>query len=67
MALKRLPSHEPRVCSGGRLTHLVRIPTGFRPKARGWTAQRAYPGEGTRDITNPNGVAPTRHNPVGVG
>jgi hypothetical protein len=43
------------------------IPTGFRPKARGWTALRAYPGYGFLRIHNPNGVAAGGRNPVGVG
>ena len=43
------------------------IPTGFRPKARGWTASRAYPGWEIPRIHNPNGVADGGRNPVGVG
>ena len=49
------------------LSRRPRIPTGFRPKARGWTASRAYPGWEIPRIHNPNGVAEGGRNPVGVG
>ncbi len=59
-------SHEPPVRSAGRLTHSLRIPTGFRPEARGWTAPRAYPGCGFPESHNPTGVAAGGRNPGGV-
>ncbi len=43
----------------------LRIPTGFRPKAKGWLYP-AYPGKGWRYSTYPRTRHPTHSNPTGV-
>ena len=60
-------SHRPRRVIAIPPLPVPGIPTGFRPKARGWTASRAYPGWEIPRIHNPIGVAPAVRNPVGVG
>jgi len=51
--------NEPGIFVQSELAGSSRIPTGFRPSARGWAASaRTYPGSPACVKSNPNGVAP---------